>query len=474
MSDVSRPGNSSHPAPGSETVSVRLAAFRVLEEASQGREFAAAILNRWFDAQNFSPADRRLVSELVYGAIRRQATLDAILAPLIRRPTESVEAPLRTLLRLGVYQLVFLDSVPNHAAVHETVALAREVGKPRWTGFLNGVLRALSRNLLDAEPTAPAANAVPIAPGRYRLLKPKTFPDPTADPRGYLAQAFSLPAWLVDRWSERMDWDRLTQMAFYFNSPGQLWLRVNSTRTGRDEFLRQLTEAGYAAIAGPTPSSIALQQRGRIQEIPGFAEGLFCIQDLTAQRAAELLAPQPGQAVLDLCASPGTKSTHLAELMQDTGQIIATDVHADRLRLVRDNADRLGLHIILPQLIDPETQALPAGPFDRILVDAPCSNTGVLERRPEVRWRLTPNDIGELAELQTRLLRAAVAVLKPGGRLVYSTCSIESEENEDVVATVVRGQADLQLESQSTAFPGDPTDGGFLAAIRRIEGNPPN
>ena len=186
--------------------------------------------------------------------------------------------------------------------------------------------------------------------------------------------------------------------------------------------------------------------------------------------AAEMLAPRPGETVLDLCAAPGTKTTHLAELMQNRGRIIAADLREEKLARIRENAHRLGLTIIEPVLVSPAGDDIPPAPFDAVLVDAPCSNTGVLGKRPEARWRISPDDIRELAKLQRRLLRTAAERLKPDGRLVYSTCSIEPEENEGSIADLLTHRSDVLLEEQRLFLPGQPADGGFAALLRCARG----
>jgi 16S rRNA (cytosine967-C5)-methyltransferase len=212
---------------------------------------------------------------------------------------------------------------------------------------------------------------------------------------------------------------------------------------------------------------VGLPSGASVLNLPGWNEGHFSVQDETAQHAALTLAPQPGETVLDLCAAPGTKTGHLAELMQNRGTIIATDVSEDRLEKVRDNARRLQLEIIQTVLIDRDGTNIPDGPFDAILIDAPCTNTGVLGKRIEARWRITPRDIDELSALQQRLLEQAADRVRPGGRIVYSTCSIEPEENENNVQNFLSSRPEFELRSERGFRPGDPSDGGYQALLVR-------
>jgi 16S rRNA (cytosine967-C5)-methyltransferase len=385
-----------------------------------------------------------------------------------------IEPGLWTLLRMGAYQLVFLN-MPPHAAVHETVELARRLQKPRWVGFVNAVHRSLQRELTDEFVTAPSSDAVPVlradgaTPGEtaYRRLGRAGFADPAADLAGYATGACSMPHWLVDRWIARHGDGETLRLCLWFLTPGRTFLRVNPLRTERERALEVLRTAGVAAEPGGLPESIRLERTVNVVNLPGFAAGWFSVQDESAMSAAVLLDPQPGERVLDLCAAPGGKTTHLAERMRNEGQIVAVDVHAERLALVGAACQRLGLSIIETRVADAAGSDLPPGPFDRILVDVPCSNTGVLGKRPEARWRIAPEGIAELAVLQRRLLVQAAALLAPGGRLVYSTCSVEPEENELVVRNALESHPELRLETARVFAPGLPGDGAYQALMAR-------
>jgi 16S rRNA (cytosine967-C5)-methyltransferase len=223
-----------------------------------------------------------------------------------------------------------------------------------------------------------------------------------------------------------------------------------------------------AAEGGEHPQSVRLIDSAPIRDLPGYAEGDFCVQDLASQKVASALNPRPGWTVLDLCAAPGGKTTHLAELMQNRGKIIACDIENDRLETLMALAKRLGITIVEPYRVDAKTdREVPTGPFDAVLVDAPCSNTGVLGRRPEVRWRVKPVDLEHLIRLQTRLMITAAERLKSGGVLVYSTCSIEPDENERLVKGVLRALPWLEQEAEEKQVPGQPADGGYWVRLRR-------
>ncbi|MAT14349.1 MAG: 16S rRNA (cytosine(967)-C(5))-methyltransferase RsmB [Planctomyces sp.] len=437
------------------------------ERGGQPPLFATERLESAFTEFALSPEDRRLAQELLNGTIRRKGTLDILLSDCCQRPLKELELELVWLMRLGAYQLVYLDAIPDHAAVNETVDVARWYDKQRWCQFLNGNLRSVSRLLAATEVIGPATDTLPTRDGHFRSLTKPLFADPRHEPQRYLSETQSFPGWLLDRWSKQYDFDELARLCQWFNAPAPLFLRVNSRKTNRNELLSQFEQAEVAAEAGSLDNSIRMRKSYAIRNLPGFDEGLFTVQDETPQRVCSLLNAQPGEAVWDMCAAPGTKSTCLAEAMNNQGTLLATDINATRLKRVQENARRLELSII-------KTDVLPDNPpyairvqFDAILIDAPCSNTGVLGKRSEARWRLRSDDINELARIQRHLLGAALTFLKPGGRIVYATCSIEPEENELQVRQFLQGHRDLELQSEEKFTPGQPADGGYAALITR-------
>jgi 16S rRNA (cytosine967-C5)-methyltransferase len=450
------------------THSARSLALQILLACRQHEAFVQEIFDQQFAAHALSAVDRRLTTQLVYGVLRRRGTLRALLEPLVNRPAHKVEAWLWDALYLGACQLALLTHVPAHAAVHETVELGVQFGRPGARGFLNGILRRLAELLTDERTTTAAADALPLEHGEYRRLSRPVLPDPMSQPLAYLAAGFSLPDWLVQRWLPRFGMAECQRLGFWFAGPAPLTLRCNPLRAQREQLLAALRAAGHTAEAGEHPQAIRLTEPGPIRDLPGYAQGWFSVQDESAMRIASTLAPEPGETILDLCAAPGGKTTHLAELMGNTGRILACDVDAQRLRIVESLAQRLGLTILETHCLQGEDGGdLPRGSFDRVLVDVPCSNTGVLGKRPEVRWRLRSGDLPQLARLQTRLLHQAVAHVRPGGVVIYSTCSIEPEENRQVVEKVLQEHPNLQLEVAEDAVPGRPADGGFWARLRR-------
>ncbi|MCA9039497.1 MAG: 16S rRNA (cytosine(967)-C(5))-methyltransferase RsmB [Planctomycetaceae bacterium] len=444
----------------------------LLQERDGGRrpeQYATERLEAAFEMFSLSPEERRLTQELLNGTIRRKGTLDFLLEACCQRPLIEIELELVWLMRLGVYQLLYLDSIPDHAALNETVDVARWYGKTRWCKFLNGNLRSVHRLLTEDRAPSPQADTFLTRNGEYRRITKPLFSDPEEAPHSYLSETRSFPFWLIERWSTKYALAELEQLCDWFNEPAPLYLRVNSLKTTRDELLTLFEQNNIIAEVGEAKFSIRLGKSYPVKTLPGYHDGLFSVQDETPQRVCALLDVQPGEIVWDMCAAPGTKSSCLAEAMQNQGKLLATDTNVIRLKRVRENAQRLGLSIIKSEVLPEEPPYSIKEKFDAILIDAPCSNTGVLGKRSEARWRLRPNDITELAKLQRTLLESALTYLKPGGRIVYSTCSIEPEENEQQVHSFLESHPQFQLQQEEHFSPGKPSDGGY-AALLRYEG----
>jgi 16S rRNA (cytosine967-C5)-methyltransferase len=446
----------------------RALALHVLLECGQGDGYVREILDRQLEKAALSPLDRRLATQLSYGVLRRRGTLDFLLEQVCRRPQHQVEPWLWNTLRLGAFQLALLTQIPPHAAVHATVELVADLSRPDAKAFVNGVLRGIEKLLTAERVLAPAANALPLEKGEYRRLSRPVLPDPASNPVEYVATGHGLPAWLVARWIGRYSLDECHRLGFWFGGPATLWLRTNPLRAERSLVLEALANKGLKATTGDHPQAIRLDEPAAIRMLPGYSEGWFSVQDESSMQVASALAPQQGWRVLDLCAAPGGKTSHLLELMGDRGEIVACDVDPGRLEILRRQCTRLGATIVQPFLLGAAGKgAPPPGPFDAALVDVPCSNTGVLGKRPEVRWRLCPDDFDRLVPLQTRLLTQATKRVKPGGIIVYSTCSIEPEENRQVVQAVQNAMPDLAFEAEQEQIPGRPSDGGYWARLRR-------
>jgi 16S rRNA (cytosine967-C5)-methyltransferase len=310
------------------------------------------------------------------------------------------------------------------------------------------------------------ADTEPTFTARYRVLSKPLLPSPTADSISYFAAAHSFPKWLAERWHARYGPDECARFGFWFNAPPPLWIRVNKLNVDRETYRLQLAAALIDAEPGAHPQSLRFAEHHNVRELPGYDDGDFAVQDHSSMLVASALGVRQGMRVLDLCAAPGGKTTHLAELMDNRGRVTACDIEQNRLDTVTTLCHRMKVKGVESQLVEANGDP-PDGPFDAALVDVPCSNTGVLGRRPEVRWRLKANEFEHLVRLQTRLLILALERVKPGGAVVYSTCSIEPEENAGVVQAVCRGMRGVKLEADHTATPGAPSDGGYWARLRK-------
>ena len=412
--------------------SARELALAALREWRTRENFADSILARLLESSDLTGADRAFTTELFYGILRHLSLVDFWIGSL---RAGWLDDNSRDLLRLGLYQLFLLET-PEHAAVNETVKLAGAKARP----LVNGILRNAAR-------------------GRAGLLEKAS--------RQSLSIRSSHPQFLIDRWTQNFDAEKAEALCLWNNRPAPIYARINRLKISAEEFRVQHSDAEVLAQH---------ENFARVKSVPigSLADGRCYIQDPSTAAACLLLDPKPGEAVLDACAAPGGKTGYLAELMQNQGSLTACDRDESRLATLRHNLERLGVRIARFIRQDwtrderpPDTGTI--SPYDRILVDAPCSNTGVMRRRVDLRWRLNPREFSALREEQLRILRATIPLLKPGGVLVYSTCSIEPEENEDVANTIVREFPFLQLVAQVSSFPfREEFDGAFAAKFLRI------
>ncbi|MBC7963563.1 MAG: 16S rRNA (cytosine(967)-C(5))-methyltransferase RsmB [Steroidobacteraceae bacterium] len=409
----------------------RQAACETLLRISKQGGFADRLIDSELAGGALSGPDRGLFAELVFGVLRRQGTLDHILTQLLEKPIKELDPHALVIFRIGLYQLTCLDRIPESAAVNESVNLAKLI-TPRTSGLINAVLR----NYLRQKDSI-------------------TFPDPVAEPVTSIAARHSQPEWLVEHWLGQLGGEDATKLAEASSQQPPLTLRVNALRTTRAELLLEFEKQGIpAASCRFSPDGIVIAGRHAIISLPGYEAGLFAVQDEASQLAGLLLGAEPGERIWDACAAPGGKACHIAQQMDDRGELIATDISRSKLVIVQENARRLGASCLSTAVADLHlTDTLPKGLFDRILLDAPCSGLGVIRRNPEAKWRLSFDDITRLAAVQKTLLKNAASLLKPGGTLLYSTCSTSVEENEEVVEEFLLHHPDFMLENLNDLFP---------------------
>ncbi|MDF2628896.1 MAG: hypothetical protein K0R39_2727 [Symbiobacteriaceae bacterium] len=446
--------------------SAREAALRALRDVDVKESYANLALDAHLTRSKLEGRDRALATEIVYGVTRRRGTVDWAIAQVATRPMEQIDPYIRNILRSAVYQILYMERIPHSAAVDEAVNLARQYGHEGVAKFVNGVLRNFLRKL----PTLP-------------------WPDPADDPVVALAIKHSHPEWLVEAWSGQFGADDAVKLMEASNRIPPLTIRVNTLKTTREEAANALEQEGVKTEPTPhSPQGLIIHEltsSSHLDKLKSMKAGLFAVQDESSMLVAPVVAPQPGQTVIDVAAAPGGKTTHLAELMKNEGKIIAIDLHEHKIDLVEQNAKRLGIAIIEGVCMDArDIGKAMAGRADAVLCDVPCSGLGTLARRPDARWRKTPEDVEQLVPIQRAILESASLAVKPGGTLVYSTCTIEPRENQEMVAAFLEANPDFYFDDIRPYLPPTlapdaqdgwiqllphihGTDGFFMARLRR-------
>ena len=452
---------SPRPRTAQSGLNARRLALDVLTDVREKGAYASLALGERLRAAHLSPEDRRLATGLVYGTLENQLQIDYALDRLMDHPTR--EPVQRDILRMGAYQILFLDRVPDSAAVDEAVKLTRAMGMEAACGFINAVLRNLSR-------------------GKDEIA----WPDREADPMTYLSVMGSMPRWLVDKLVAAYGPEEAGRVILYREEEHPVCVRPNFTRLSDAEFEALLQEKGWRAERGLAPHAWLIYGAGDLAADADYRAGRFSIQGQSSMLAAEALEARPGMKVLDACAAPGGKSAYLCEQMQLTGRVYAWELHEKRAQLLEGVRRRLGLdnlRISVRDALDfrPDLE----GTLDGVLLDAPCAGLGVLSQKPDIKLRLKEEDIPAIVDTQGRLIDTVCRYVRPGGALVYSTCSLLPEENADRVRTFLQAHPNFTLEPLPTSFPEelrarqtpcglqllgcrDGVEGFFIARMRRV------
>ena len=407
--------------------------FKVIEKGA----YANIEVFKSYSSHRYSELDKRFILEIAYGTIKRWNTVDWVLEKFVSKPLNKLQPAVRNILRVGVYQLLYMDRVPPSAACNESVELAKKFGNKGTVKFVNAVLRNISR--------------------KYRSINDLDFPSISQDPVCHVSLKYSHPEWLVRRWIERYGINGTIEICRYNNKVPEHSVRVNTNLTTVEDFKKLLVNEGIDFETGKYCREVLIIEKdfGKLENKEELKK-FYIPQSEASALIGYMAGPASGSRVLDACAAPGIKATHLAQMMGNNGEIVALDIHRHRIDLIKRNCQRLGITCIEPQLMDARAAKdhLKEG-FDLILVDAPCSGTGVLNRRADARWRKSPDEIKKMVYLQREILKGVIPLLKPGSPLVYSTCSMEPEENQMQVDWILDSFPELRQQDLKGFVPNE-------------------
>ncbi len=408
----------------------RWQAVQVLLRVEEGGAYVNLLLQS-FLKQTLDSRDRQLITMLVNGVLKNRHTLDFALRQHLRKPMSALPPSIREILRVTAFQILYLDRIPAAIAINEGVEMTK--GQDfKFSGLVNGVLRQV---LLQG----------------WGL----PWPNQEKEPIRYLTVRYSHPEWMVRRWSKRWGFAETEKLCRLNNEPSPTWIRTNTLKISREDLQKALQAEGVKVEKGVrVPESLAIQDFGAIERLESFQAGFFTVQDESSQLVAHVLQPCSGQAVLDVCSAPGGKTTHLAQMMENQGEIFAYDIYPHKLELVREHSDRLGIGIIHPVLGDArELPGVEPRSMQRVLVDAPCSGLGIIRRKADLRWQKQEADLQTLPVLQFQILEKAAKCVATGGELLYSTCTIEPEENFEVVKKFRMSHPEFEVVNITETIP---------------------
>jgi 16S rRNA (cytosine967-C5)-methyltransferase len=452
----------------------RQVALDVLNNFQIGRHDAGKILH-----SIIHQTERRAqATDLVFGVIRNRPAIDMVIDKMTDAPLKKIPKKLLNILRIGVYELVFAPETADYAIVNEAVNMAGDIVGKKQAGFVNAVLRNTSRSIADRTISltdADTLKTLPQSPQAGCQFSIEILPDPKINPADHLSKAFSLPEWLIADWLSDFGFERARQICFASNRPPSIFLRPNTLKISAKALAERLSAEEIECELDLTSTTLKLKSHTSVTELPGFDEGLFAVQDPTSAKAIEILAPKSGWTIIDLCAAPGGKTVQMAQLMDNIGRIIATDIHHERLQKVDQNCKRLGITIAQIVPYDRLAHAVSEVECDAVLLDVPCSNTGVLARRAEVRLRIKPQVVSSLAQTQLELLQKAAEMTRVGSKICYTTCSILNQENIEVINQFLSKSPDFKLASEKLILPRTANDtsfdhdGGYTAILVKSE-----
>lgn len=446
-----------------KNVNPRRIALNILIDVEENKAFSNIAINKHIKKSNLTSLDRRFISQLVYGVLENKLYLDYIIKNFSKTKMKKIQAPILNILRLGLYQIIFLQKVPDSAAVNESVKLAKKINF-RLSGFVNGILRSYLRNKEKIQ-----------------------LPNYENNPIEFLSIKYSHPKWLVSKWVNDYGIEFASKLLEANNKSPDLTIRTNTLKINREDLIEKLIKEGVSCKKGDiAEESIIIEaMKNSLDDLESFRKGFFQVQDESSMLVSHILNPLEDEFIIDVCSAPGGKSTHIAQLMKNRGRVISRDIHKHKLDLVRENSNRLGVTIIETQQYDAlKLDSKLVDLADRVLVDAPCSGFGIIRRKPEIKYLKDTKDIMELSRLQLEILKVSSRYVKNGGTLVYSTCTIQEEENKRVINKFLKQNDEFTLidinkdlphhirsnEKFLQLYPNvSNTDGFFICKMRRIK-----
>lgn len=439
-------------------------ALKVLFDVNEKQAYSNISLNKHLEAYDLKKVEKSFITELVYGTIQWRLTIDWIIQKFSSVKLKKMSPWILNILRLGVYQIMYLDKVPESAACNESVNLAKKYGHSTTSRFVNAVLRNLVRNKENIE-----------------------YPDREKDFENFLCIKYSHPEWMVKNWIKRFGNDFTEALLISNNKLPDFSIRVNTLKLTKAQLIEQFDQNNIEYMDGKyIEDALILKNPSGISKMEVFKQGYFHIQDESSMLVGGILDPKPGELVMDVCSAPGGKATHLAQLMGNKGTVIARDIHKHKISIINDTAKRLGIDIIKAEHFDATiVDENYLNRVDKVLVDAPCSGLGIINRKPDIKWSRTIEDKKGITEIQIKILKTAAEYVKGGGTLVYSTCTIEWEENEGIIKEFLKSNKEFYLEDLTPFIPSkiikatakegyiqllpsiDEIDGFFIARLKK-------
>jgi 16S rRNA (cytosine967-C5)-methyltransferase len=460
--------------------SARSIAAETLNQCNPKRSYISPILDKFLEQTN----EKQRATDLIFGTIRNKKAIDMVITEFSGRPIKRISDKLLNILRIGTYELIYCPETGTHAIVNEAVENVKAVTSKKQVGFTNAVLRQITRGIKNRRAPLSKTNPKCTLSQSHETgceFNKDFLPDLKSSPADWLSINFSLPEWLIENWLSDFGAESTRQICLASNRRPSVYIRPNIPKTTTQQLTKKFQQANIkfeivgavreppsqqASCISQTQSMIRIKSPHAITQLPGFAGGEFTVQDITASQVVRTLKPQSNWTILDLCAAPGTKTTQLAEATGDSAKIIATDIDAERLKKVQENVTRLGIKSI--EIVSYNT--IQNSKFDCILLDVPCSNTGVLAKRIEARYRIKPNTINKLTKTQSGLLDTAATMLKPHGKICYSTCSIQKAENSELIKDFLNKYNNFELEFEKLTLPSAQSldhDGGYVAILSK-------